>query len=328
MQKRKNLFLYFLLALVTIVWGLGFVFTKQVLPYVSPSLLNVLRFSVAALITFILFFKQVVKLNIKQCLSGVLAGTLIVFSFGCQTYSMVYTSATNTSLMTGLYVVMVPFFIWAAHKKRPPIRAFVAGFLGFASIACLAFGGLSKLNFGDLLAFFCAVGFAVHYLVLDKATKSTPAGALTFVQMLTAAVLFFVVGFIVDGKAMLNCSFPKSIILPLFTLCVLNTAFAYIVQTRDTAFAYIVQTRAQKTIDASKVSLVLSFESTLVAVFAVILGGDKFTWYLALSIIGMTAAILIAEWPQKKQTSSLPDIETNNYDFSAISSSDDQINLP
>lgn len=318
MQKRKNLFLYFLLALVTIVWGLGFVFTKQVLPYVSPSLLNVLRFSVAALITFILFFKQVVKLNIKQCLSGVLAGMLIVFSFGCQTYSMVYTSATNTSLMTGLYVVMVPFFIWAAHKKRPPIRAFVAGFLGFASIACLAFGGLSKLNFGDLLAFFCALGFAVHYLVLDKATKSTPAGALTFVQMLTAAVLFFVVGFIVDGKTMLNCSFPKSIILPLFTLCVLNTAFAY-----------IVQTRAQKTIDASKVSLILSFESTLGAVFAVILGGDKFTWYLALSIIGMTAAILIAEWPTKKQKSSLPDVETNNYDFSSIQSlSDDEIILP
>ena len=232
---------------------------------------------------------------------------------------MVYTSATNTSLMTGLYVVMVPFFIWAAHKKRPPIRAFVAGFLGFASIACLAFGGLSKLNFGDLLAFFCALGFAVHYLVLDKATKSTPAGALTFVQMLTSAVLFFVVGFIIDGKAMLNCSFPKSIILPLFTLCVLNTAFAY-----------IVQTRAQKTIDASKVSLVLSFESTLGAVFAVILGGDKFTWYLALSIIGMTAAILIAEWPQKKQTSSLPDVETNNYDFSSIQSlsDDDEIILP
>ena len=121
-----------------------------------------------------------------------------------------------------------------------------------------------------------------------------------------------------DGKAMLNCSFPKSIILPLFTLCVLNTAFAY-----------IVQTRAQKTIDASKVSLVLSFESTLGAVFAVILGGDKFTWYLALSIIGMTAAILIAEWPTKKQKSSLPDVETNNYDFSSIQSlSDDEIILP
>lgn len=186
-------------------------------------------------------------------------------------------------------------FYLGGAQKRPPIRAFVAGFLGFASIACLAFGGLSKLNFGDLLAFFCAVGFAVHYLVLDKATKSTPAGALTFVQMLTAAVLFFVVGFIVDGKAMLNCSFPKSIILPLFTLCVLNTAFAY-----------IVQTRAQKTIDASKVSLVLSFESTLGAVFAVILGGDKFTWYLALSIIGMTAAILIAEWPQKNKRRLFP----------------------
>lgn len=113
--------------------------------------------------------------------------------------------------------------------------------------------------------------------------------------MLTAAVLFFVVGFIVDGKAMLNCSFPKSIILPLFTLCVLNTAFAY-----------IVQTRAQKTIDASKVSLVLSFESTLGAVFAVILGGDKFTWYLALSIIGMTAAILIAEWPTKNKSRLFP----------------------
>ena len=308
-----------MLASVTVIWGLGFVFTKQVLPFVSPSLINVLRFSVAAAITFVLFFKQVVKLNIKQWLSGVLAGILIVVSFGCQTYSMVFTSATNSSLMTGLYVVMVPFFIWGTHKKRPPIRAFVAGFLGFASIACLTFGGMSKLNFGDLLAFFCALGFAVHYLVLDKATKKAPAGALTFVQMLTSAVLFVIVGFIVDGKAMLKSTFPKSIFLPLFTLCILNTAFAY-----------IVQTRAQKAIEASKVSLVLSFESTLGAVFAVILGGDKFTWYLALSIIGMSVAILVAEWPTKKQKSTLPDIETNNFDFSCINSlsDNDKISLP
>lgn len=259
-----------------------------------------------------------VKLTLKQCLSGVLAGILIVISFGCQTYSMVYTSSTNSSLMTGLYVVMVPFFVWAAHRKRPPIRAFVAGFLGFASIAFLAFGGLSKLNFGDLLAFFCAIGFAIHYLVLDKATKNAPAGALTFVQMITAAVLFVVVGFSIDGKAMLNSTFPKSIFLPLFTLCVLNTAFAY-----------IVQTRAQKTIDASKVSLVLSFESTLGAVFSVIFGADKFTWYLCTSIVVMTAAILVAEWPEKKIPSTLADVETNIFDFSDISSlSDDEINMP
>lgn len=302
--------------MVTVVWGLGFIFTKQVLPFVSPALLNVLRFSVAALITFILFFKQVLKLTFKQWLSGIFAGILIVVSFGCQTYSLVYTSATNSSLMTGLYVVMVPFFVWATHKKRPPLRAFIAGFLGFASIACLAFGGVSKLNFGDLLAFICALGFTVHYLVLDKATKTTPVGGLTFVQMLTSALLFVVVGFVVDGEAMLKSTFPKSILLPLFTLCVLNTAFAY-----------IVQTRAQKSIDASNVSLVLSFESTLGAIFAVLVGDEPFAWYLALSIIGMTAAILIAEWPQKKQKSTLPDVETNIFDFFAISSFDDQ-NMP
>lgn len=153
------------------------------------------------------------------------------FSFGCQTYSMVYTSATNTSLMTGLYVVMVPFLFGRRTNTSadPRIRR---GISGLRKHCVSGFRRLVETELRRPSCVFCALGFAVHYLVLDKATKSTPAGALTFVQMLTAAVLFFVVGFIVDGKAMLNCSFPKSIILPLFTLCVLNTAFAYIVQTR------------------------------------------------------------------------------------------------
>ena len=306
-KKNKHLITHFLLVAVAVIWGLGFVFTKQILPFVPPSLLNLLRFSVSSVLLFVLFFRKILALSLKQWLYGILAGVFLTLGFSFQSYALVYSSSANVSLITGLYVIAVPFFMWIVNRKRPKAKAFVAGIIGFSGIAMLAAGGFSNLNKGDLYALVCALGFTLHYIVVDKGSKGTDSGALAFVQMLTAAAFFLVWSFSVDLTDTLSASFPKSVAFPLFSLCVLSTAFAY-----------VVQTHAQKTVDTSVVSLILSGESTLGAVFSVIMGLDKFTWYLALSVVLMAIALFISEYdfkPRKIARSTVPDVETNCFDF-------------
>ena len=77
MKKNKHLITHFLLVAVAVIWGLGFVFTKQILPFVPPSLLNLLRFSVSSVLLFVLFFRKILALSLKQWLYGILAGVFL-----------------------------------------------------------------------------------------------------------------------------------------------------------------------------------------------------------------------------------------------------------
>lgn len=289
-ENRKKNLLIFLLATVALVWGLGFVFTKQVLNYMSPAMLNICRFVLSSVILLVLFFKKIVKLTKKQWLSGVFAGLIMSLGFGLQTYGVNLTSPSNSALLTGLNVVMVPFFCWAVYKKRPPKKAFASAILAFSSIAFIGVKGFSKLTLGDLLCFLCAVAFAMHFIVLDKITKDADPTALAFVQMLTGAVIFTFIGLVFDFQSLKASTYDDSLILPMFTLCILNTGYAY-----------WVQSNAQTIVSPSTTSLILSCESIIGAIFSVILGLDEFTWYLAVAAIGVTIALFISQIDFKKK---------------------------
>ena len=295
-SKQEKIYTALLFS-VAIIWGFGFVFTKTVLRFMSPSLLNIIRFSIASVIMFCLFFKKIIRLKAKDWLWGSLAGLLICAGFALQTYGMNLTSASNGALLTGLNLVMVPFFAWIFGKKRPPIKAFFAAVIAFGSIALLSINSASKLNIGDLLCFLCAVAFALHFIVLSKISKIIDAGALAFMQMFYPMIFFYIIGFGFDFSSLSTFTYDKSMLLPLFSLSVLSTAYAY-----------IIQTRAQVFVNASKTSLIVSTESLFGAVFAVLLGLDAFSWQLAVATVGVTVAVIIAEWNLSKKLS--PDAET------------------
>lgn len=281
---NKKRIMTFMLASVAVVWGFGFVFTKQVLDFITPAMLNICRFSLSAVVMFFLFAKKIVKLTKRQWLNGIFAGIIMASGFGLQSYGINVTSPSNAALLTGLNVVMVPFFAWAFYKKRPPVRSFFAALMAFASISFLSFGGFSKINIGDLMCFLCAVAFAVHYVVLSKITKDADSSALAFVQMLTAAIIYIFIGTVFDLDALKSSSYDNALLFPMFSLCILSTGFAY-----------VVQTNAQKVVPPSNVSLILSCESVLGAIFSVLMGLDAFTWYLAVAAFGVALALFVSE---------------------------------
>lgn len=304
-EKKKKSVLYILLASVAVIWGLGFVFMKQALAFISPAMLNVARFSAASLLMFALYFKRIIRLNKKQWLLGAGAGLVMAAGFGLQSYGTQLTSAGNSALLTGLNVVMVPFFAWIFYKKRPPVKSFAAAVIAFSGISFLGFGGFSKINAGDLLCFLCAVAFAVHFIIIDKISKKADTAALAFVQILTCAVVFAFIGLVFDFESLKSSTFDKSIIFPMLSLCVLSTGYAY-----------VVQTAAQKLIQPSKVSLILSCESVLGAAFSVLMRLDQFTWYLGVSMAAVTLALFISEGNFRRKAVLSEDLPADTADGS------------
>jgi EamA-like transporter family. len=61
--KKKESILLLLLASVALIWGFGFVFTKIVLAYIAPALLNFLRFFLSSIALFALYYKKDNQVN-------------------------------------------------------------------------------------------------------------------------------------------------------------------------------------------------------------------------------------------------------------------------
>lgn len=293
-KKQQNIMIVLLFA-VALIWGLGFVLTKQLLDYLSPMLINILRFGIATVIMFCLYFKKIIRLKWKEIGIGAVSSIFLTIGFVLQTYGIKFTSTSNSALLTGLNVVIVPFFAWILYKKHPPIKSFVAAIIAFLSIALLSFGGVSQINIGDLLCFLCAISFAMHYIVISKTSSLVDTSALAFLQMFFATLAFIIIGFVFEPQAIITSTFNSSVFLPIIILGVFSTCFAF-----------VIQTTAQKYVSPSKTSLILSTESTFGAILAVILKMDAISWYLALSIIGVTIALIISEYPTKKSFTKLP----------------------
>jgi len=73
------------LLLVALFWGSNFVVTKDALEVIAPFTYLWLRFSVAALLLAIIFWKRLLKASAGDYLAGCLIGLFLFSGYGFQT---------------------------------------------------------------------------------------------------------------------------------------------------------------------------------------------------------------------------------------------------
>ena len=118
------------LVLVALLWGMGFIAVqfsiKSNLPI--PLILG-LRFAIGAVVIFAFSAKKIFTTTKKELIAGVGAGLILFFSFFVQTLGQSKTSVSNSAFITAIYVVLVPFIIWAVTKKAPKLKMFFLVFI-------------------------------------------------------------------------------------------------------------------------------------------------------------------------------------------------------
>ena len=272
------------LVVVAASWGFAFVWMKDTITRQPYFDFLATRFTIAALIMFLVRPQLVRSLKPKLLLRGVALGVALGLGYVSQTIGLELSTAAITGFFTGLYVVLTPIFAWLLLKQKVSLKVALSVGLAAIGLGLITLGGLG-FDLGTLSLLACAVLFALHIVGLGRWSPGSDTYALTVVQLATVAAVCWV-GALRDGyQAPPDGDVWNSIFF--------TAVFA-------TAIAFFVQTWAQSIMDASRVAIILTSEVVFAAAFAVALGQEVLQLRTIVGGALMVLAMLIVEWPSRK----------------------------
>lgn len=223
------------------LFGATFVVIKSALDSTDPLTFVAWRFLIGAGVLAIFAIPK----GREIWKHGSLAGVALFAGYALQTAGLALTSASNSALITGLYVVLTPFLV-AVFKRRPPSGWVVAAAAGsFVGLFLLTDTDGFSLNGGDLLTLGCAAAFAFHIVALSRYARQHPVVPFTTVQLAVTAVLAFPASWLFEGSALPPSQAWGAIILTGIGVSVL---------------AFLLQVWAQTVVGASTAAVVLAAE--------------------------------------------------------------------
>ncbi len=262
-KQKANL----VLVLLALIWGSMFIITKNILKVMSPFTLAALRFTIAAVILSIIFYKKLpLLLGRRIGAHCAVLGILNAAAALLQTAGLRFTSASNSAFITSLSVLLVPFLSAVIAGKRPRRSSAVGVVIAFAGLCLITGGPGTELNIGDLLTFFCAVSVA-FYIVFVSVFVRDGEGLLLSVgqQIVSALVCIFVLMFFAE-PVFGNAAFHPALIPGLLYIGGICTAF------NNT-----VQVFVQKHVSPVSVALILLLEPVFALAFALFVRGPDGT---------------------------------------------------
>jgi drug/metabolite transporter (DMT)-like permease len=246
---------------VAAIWGISFVWMKDILDQQDVFSFLFCRFIVASLIMVLVRPAILKNLSWKLISRGSLAGFALGTGYIFQTLGLERTTPAITGFVTGLYVVFTPLIGLIVFRDHITRIAWFYIVLATIGLGVLSISGWS-IGVGELFVLTSAIMFAIHIILLSRWSKHFDTYLLTFVQLFTCALVAGVPAAI-NGFTLPPDSQTWSVVA--FT-----AVFA-------TFLAFIVQTWSQARISAVKVAVILTTEVVFAALFSVLLGVEPLT---------------------------------------------------
>jgi drug/metabolite transporter (DMT)-like permease len=205
---------------------------------------------------------------------------VLALAYLLQTTGLLFTTPTNSGLITGLFVVFAPLADRLFFGTRASRLTMVAIVLSLLGMALLAGGGPEGVNPGDLLTLLCAVALGLHIALLSRYSAGHDTVGLTFAQILAMAILFAAL-WPLSGAVALP---PREVWGALLVTGLLASAGAF-----------YVQTFVQRRMPAARTAIILTMEPVFAALFGYWLAGDRL---VALQVFGsalILSALLVCE---------------------------------
>jgi drug/metabolite transporter (DMT)-like permease len=272
---------------VGFVWGAAFVLMKDAIKQQPYMDFLATRFTVAFLAMLILRPHVSLKFEKGDVSYGALLGVVLALGYITQTIGLELTTAATSGFLTGLYVVFTPLIAWLVMRQSVAKRVIAGVVIALAGLAVFS-GAATDVEFqlGQIWLVACAVFYAIHILLLGKHGKGRSAYRFAMLQIGWMAVVTW--GFaIVDGY---QPPPNAEVWFAIFFTAILSTVLAF-----------WIQTWAQTLIDPARVALIITSEVIFTALVAVAVGQEPITFAMIIGGGLMFAAMLIVEWPSKKQ---------------------------
>lgn len=275
-------------ALLTVaaMWGISFVWMKDILDQQDVYSFLTSRFIVAAAAMIALRPSVLKRFTKELVVKGLVIGMALGSGYIFQTLGLERTTPAITGFITGLYVVFTPLLASFFLKERLTKAMWGYVFLAVVGLAILSVEGWS-VGIGEIFVLISAVLFAIHIILLGSWSKNFDAYALTVMQLIGCSLL---------------ASIPASIngfVAPpdtqVWGVIIFTALFA-------TAIAFVIQTWSQARISTTKVAVILTMEVVFAALFSFMYGMEPFTLRLALGGTLVLIAMLAIVQPRVSST--------------------------
>lgn len=274
------------LLLAAAIWGGGFVAQSSAMANIGPFWFVGLRFAIAtiAVLPFALLESRKLKAapSRREISKFGLVGLALFAGATTQQVGLLTTTVTNSSFLTGLYVIFVPVIAVIIYRRHPHWIVWPGSLMMLAGIFLLSGGQLQHLTTGDFLSIVCAFFWAIQITLAGRfVMQSNRPLALSCMQFAVCSLLSIAIGIAVE---------PISYVA-------ISGALAEIIYVGliSSGLAFVLQVIGQRYTTASQAAIFLSSEALFGALFAAIFLQEtiSFLGYIGCAII--FAAILMVE---------------------------------
>jgi len=219
-------------------------------------------------------------------IGGICCGIALYAASAFQQFGISFTTVGKAGFITAMYIVLVPI-LGIFLKKKTGIKVAVSVVMAVIGLYLLCIKDGFSLGLGDALVLVCAFLYSIHILVIDYFSPKVDGVRMSCIQFFTCGLLSIVCMLIWEDPTVANMLAAWK---PILYAGVLSSGVAY-----------TLQVVAQKNVDPTMASLVLSLES----VFSVLAG-----WVILHQVLSgreifgcvlMFTAIILAQLPERKQ---------------------------
>ena len=190
-----------LLAAVIIARSTSYLFSKIVMEDLGPLNLMAVRFLLAFVFLFVLFFKRVINIDKTSLLNGVILGSIFFAVMCAELFGLKFTDSSTTSFLENTAIVFVPLFEAVLCRKLPKPPAMISATAALVGVGLLTLkSGSFALTFGELLCLLAAVLYTIAIIATDRLSKKGDALLIGIVQVGTMGFLCLAASFILRSS--------------------------------------------------------------------------------------------------------------------------------
>jgi len=280
-MTRREILADAILTLTAFIWGTGFVVMKNTVDSVPPAAIIAIRYTIAAVLTALMFRRYLRGLTREDVKRGALVGLLLSSAYIVQTIGLSMTTAGKNAFLTTVYVLLVPFGCYVVFRDKLNKWNFIAAAMMLAGVGCLSLDGESGgLNPGDFLTLVSGALFAAHIMAVERCQRKTNTYALIVLQFAFSAVFALCYSLLFERS--MPMEIEMSTVGGLLYLAVFSTTIAMSLQNIGQSMA-----------PSSHAAILLSLESVFGALASWLLLGERLTGMMIVGFAMIFGALVV-----------------------------------
>ena len=271
-----------LIVAATLIWGSTFFIMKDTLDDVDLMFLLAFRFTFAAVLLALVFWRRWKGIDPSYWWRGGLMGVFLFAAYAVQNYGLMDTTPGKNAFFTAVYCVIVPFLYWAVDRARPDRFNVLAAALCVAGIGFVSWDGGLAFTMGDALTLCGGFLFACHIVAVSKFSQGRDIFILTAIQFASTALCCWVGTLFTGGIP--SGELPARAWWVLLYLAVAGTTLAL-----------LFQNVGQKYTDPSSAAVLLALEAPFGVAISVLFAEEAPTPFMYLGFALIFVAVVCSE---------------------------------